>query len=1176
MVTISLLFTASCRHKGSYLEEKAHTVERIFYTYTPENTINSFNISVDSFRMLNVEWNKMPLVRQWGEFYGDIPNPWKRMTRNENNVFNPHGIYGISRDIMVRVNKSSEHLEYIWMVDNIEKDFLQLNRVVATPTKILAEMIFYFRKTCPEELTFHPVLMPSVMIPGGRMRETAILNKNCTVSYKDGKTETVVYPDKKTAFKWLSGNVRQLTFHLKKGKISYKFSSNDSKMELSFAGSSLFPIAYQSQNRAIVGKLKAYPTIGTPIVYSMEIEINDSKAAISPVKPSEILSSYIPFSISLSHPDGIYLPDEDIKIEIAIDNTWNKKPENLQVKYKVINYDNEIVSKGQYDCEIPGATIKKQNASIDIKEAGIFNMDVSLYKGNKIINNKRISFTKVLAPIDFPAEKTFFGSHGCSYMMRPPARAYTSDEKAWVESHFAALHKIGIKEVRVLDGNLAWDRVEPVKGEFSFSPATDELLELADKYNITLRFYHVFTTRQPDWVWEDGRIFKVFHDSFKAPKKAFDEEEWKLYENYVYQIAKRYKGKIKFYEIANEPYQLRPWHPVRNEYIKAFNRGIKRGDPEAKVLAGSVFNIKSDTFNKLKQFLKYKDSYKDLDIISPHYFLSGQTIRKGVNLVDENMSAPENRLEDVKRLVKIATKYNLEIFNGEDGRKIIPENIFPAEIFQDWQKVYINNSVRNYLLHKRFKEIKRVCQCWGMGGYVGGFLNPSIFNDYNERIRGESFWGAGGNVLPWATAHATLAHFTEGASFQKQISRRIRSFYCYYFKRKNENIAAVWMKDGQACWVVDLAKEVKTYNIMGKQISRKPKDKIKVSGEPFYITAKDMSEKDFVKILSSGHLIPNKYIAIENVKLSKDKKAFEVSIRNLTLNKVTPDCISLTYDMQHNISLQNPVLKSNQINVIKFPVKEIVKGNMLVSVNIKMGKQEYEYEDIVLYPSVKGVNAKGYIAALRVNKGIKIDGNLSEWDKAPWLVFDSENQLCSKKSSNPWNGPRDLSARSSILWDDKYLYFACEVTDDKYYNPYNDRKSTWAGDSIQFAIDSKPDNLKEGFDKDVIRLNFALSKDGPKIFRDTFGKRREICLSDNGIVKDIKFAVIRKGGKFFYELALPLSELKGIRVGEGTTVKYCLLINDSDNGSDRIWFESSKGLGGKKNTKHFRNLVFCK
>lgn len=161
-----------------------------------------------------------------------------------------------------------------------------------------------------------------------------------------------------------------------------------------------------------------------------------------------------------------------------------------------------------------------------------------------------------------------------------------------------------------------------------------------------------------------------------------------------------------------------------------------------------------------------------------------------------------------------------------------------------------------------------------------------------------------------------------------------------------------------------------------------------------------------------------------------------------------------------------------------------------------------------------------------------------------------------------------------MLWDNKYLYFACEVIDDKYNNPYDDRKSTWAGDSIQFAIDSKANSLKEDFDENLIRVNFALTKSGPQIFRDTFGARRDVCVSDNGIVKGIKFAVKREADKIFYELALPLSELNLSKVEEGTIVKYCLLINDSDEGNDRIWFETTKGLGGRKNRKYFRKLVF--
>ncbi|MBV9464328.1 MAG: beta-galactosidase, partial [Verrucomicrobiae bacterium] len=72
-------------------------------------------------------------------------------------------------------------------------------------------------------------------------------------------------------------------------------------------------------------------------------------------------------------------------------------------------------------------------------------------------------------------------------------------------------------------------------------------------------------------------------------------------QNFAYNIAARYKGRIRYYEMWNEPDFSAFWSPGPNaaayfQYIKAAYTGIKQGDPSATVLLGGLAFPQNTTF----------------------------------------------------------------------------------------------------------------------------------------------------------------------------------------------------------------------------------------------------------------------------------------------------------------------------------------------------------------------------------------------------------------------------------------------------------------------------------------------------------------------------------------------------------------------------------------------------
>ena len=71
--------------------------------------------------------------------------------------------------------------------------------------------------------------------------------------------------------------------------------------------------------------------------------------------------------------------------------------------------------------------------------------------------------------------------------------------------------------------------------------------------------------------------------------------------------------------------------------------------------------------------------------------------------------------------------------------------------------------------------------------------------------------------------------------------------------------------------------------------------------------------------------------------------------------------------------------------------------------------------------------------ATKRTQPITIDGDLSDWTSVPGFTMAQEKFFFVGQgmSSAKWGGPKDLSATFRVQWDEKYLYLAIQVTDDK-------------------------------------------------------------------------------------------------------------------------------------------------
>ena len=88
------------------------------------------------------------------------------------------------------------------------------------------------------------------------------------------------------------------------------------------------------------------------------------------------------------------------------------------------------------------------------------------------------------------------------------------------------------------------------------------------------------------------------------------------------------------------------------------------------------------------------------------------------------------------------------------------------------------------------------------------------------------------------------------------------------------------------------------------------------------------------------------------------------------------------------------------------------------------------------------------------SQGVTVDGDLKEWAPATRMgTADKAQRVVSGRDQ--WKGPEDLSAKVHLQWDDeRELYFAAEVTDDKIVTNHRDDDPT-KSDSVVLLVDAR-------------------------------------------------------------------------------------------------------------------------
>lgn len=163
-----------------------------------------------------------------------------------------------------------------------------------------------------------------------------------------------------------------------------------------------------------------------------------------------------------------------------------------------------------------------------------------------------------------------------------------------------------------------WYNLEPEKGVWKFT-ALDRAVERAQQQGVEVLFTLGYP---PRWAADTG-LMRQWNPGYALPPR--DMADW---EAYLRQVVSRYKGRIKYYELMNEPHFTEidgGWRSTRDfpvatmvEMARIASRVIKQIDPQAKLVSMSPSG-RLNGVRRVDAFLKAGGG-QYIDVVGFHFY----------------------------------------------------------------------------------------------------------------------------------------------------------------------------------------------------------------------------------------------------------------------------------------------------------------------------------------------------------------------------------------------------------------------------------------------------------------------------------------------------------------------------------------------------------------------------
>ena len=203
-----------------------------------------------------------------------------------------------------------------------------------------------------------------------------------------------------------------------------------------------------------------------------------------------------------------------------------------------------------------------------------------------------------------------------------------------------------------------------------------------------------------------------------------------------------------------------------------------------------------------------------------------------------------------------------------------------------------------------------------------------------------------------------------------------------------------------------------------------------------------------------------------------------------------------------------------------------------------------------------------------VNTAVAVPAG-KNFDRKPDFTLDKRGQVVSLTAADPamshrvWRNADDLSAKIYLGEADGAMHMLVKVTDDKHHQPYSGFE-VWKGDNIQFAFQLP--GQRGYWEFGLSHLNSGKSEIMPFQAPDGF--------DGAAAAGKLKLVTTRQGTETCYDLTIPESAVGADSALLKQGIRFNLLVNDNDGEGRDGWMHIAPGIGENKNPDRFPFVLF--
>lgn len=714
--------------------------------------------------------------------------------------------------------------------------------------------------------------------------------------------------------------------------------------------------------------------------------------------------------------------------------------------------------------------------------------------------------------------------------------------------------------------------------ELDFKRA-DKYLELADKAGINLmpvleigfrqKIYSTKHGWMKSWWLSDHLLTKKITRKSYFPKKD-------IWEKYIYETVRRYKGRITYWEVTNES----NCHLYPEEYLELLKIAYiaaKKADPDCKIVGiCSTADMGGEPMPYTRKVLEL-GGWKYLDAVSIHMY---------GDQPPETHFGGEDKLFQMLKDICAKHGKKITIWNTEKNSASINSgysthkfNVPPVQHYHQGRRIPSFKDKGEYFIREGimtssvgngpfFWHCFLPNKTYGSYiAYIGPYMNGPNYFEFDMAPRPELIAVNGFTSL--LSPDMKGAGVVDWGEFNR----------CSLFASNGGTVAAIWNWKSKSMLELTLKDtEFQLYNYFGEPIDVYPDGngvlKIDLESAPKYLVLPKLTPIEARKVLAKA-VFPytSKFNATLKLGWVKNAPVLRVTLKN---NMKTSLDARLTIDSlpqgwscpqkQQKIKQLAPG-KSKTLNFFPLKIIPLPKGDKIVA-TVKVDKQTEKLETEILpfnsLSQLKGMldtSGKG-IVENRAGKPVKIDGNLSEWRDSPamWIT--------NSRGDSHWNGVRDSSCKLIMGWDKKNLYFAIRVFDNKIDNTAKLNKMLWNGDAVELLFnldfaDDKPgqDIIGYRMNKDDFHASIA-----PKTMQSDSAAIWWKYLDNDGSTKIIS-KLLTDG--YVIEGAMPWKSLNkrySFNPTKGMLIGFTFILSDRDgivNVKKRLVWHGDQGVNRK-------------